>query len=277
MLIRVTLVWLSPALPADRTELAASLPPDLALFSLPSLDDPAAIDGLAVGSLCVATVFEGELLEKLATRPEGVRLLVVGPPDYPGQLPTPTVGRPPDAMTPASSMSELAAAISQAAMGSAPTAGMAVVAAPARARMRSRLAAAGAVLAGLAIGGIVIGVTEGSSSASAQGALNNNGPQGGSNGGQFQGPGGGNFGAPGGGTFNGPNGTGQNGTAPNGTGRRFDRDGIEQQLLTCLRSKGFTGTADQLRVRQADPKLRQAFAACIQQLSNGSSQLPGRP
>jgi hypothetical protein len=169
---RVTLVWLSPALPADRTELAASLPPDLALFSMPSLEDQAAIDGLAVGSLCVATVFEAELLEKLATRPEGVRLLVVGPPDYPGPLPTPAVGRSPDAMTPTSSMTELAAAISQAASGIAPTAGMAAVApTPARSRLRSRFAALGAVLAGLAIGGIVIGVTEGSSSASANNGL----------------------------------------------------------------------------------------------------------
>lgn len=288
---RVTLVWLSPALPADRTELAASLPSDLALFSMPSLDDQAAIDGLAVESLCVATVFEPELLEKLATRPEGVRLLVVGPPDYPGPLPTPTVGRPPDAMSPTSSMTELAAAISQAASGNAHTAEMAAVvaAAPARSRLRSRFAAVGAVVAGLAIGGIVIGVTEGSSSASASNGLNG-GPRGGFNGGQFPGggtgggqgggqlPGGGTFnGGPGGGTANGPNGTGQNGTGQNGTGGRFDRGAIERQILTCLRSKGFTGSADQLRLRAADPQLRQAFATCIQQLGSASSQLSGRP
>ena len=278
---RVTLVWLSPGLPADRTELAASLPSDLALFSMPSLDDQAAIDALAVGSLCVATVFETDLLHQLAHRPEGVRLLVVGPPDRPTHLPPPPVGRPPDAMSPASSMSELATAISQAAAGVAPTQALAALApAPRQSRLRSRLVAAGAVLAGLAIGGIVIAATEGSSAASAGNGVGNGrfggGGFGGFPGGQVPGGTGGTGGT---GQFPGagPGGT-TNGTAPGGqTGGRFDRGAIEQQILTCLRKQGFTGTANQLRVRAADPQLRQAVATCIQQLGNSSSQLSGRP
>jgi hypothetical protein len=271
-------VWLSPGLPADRTELAASLPSDIALFSMPSLDDPAAIDGLAVGSLCVATVFETELLNQLGRRPEGVRLLVVGPPDPPSQVPPPPVGRPPEAVSAAGSMSELAEAITHAATGTtsatplgAPATALAA-SAPARSGLRSKLVAAGAVLAGLAVGGIVIGVTEGSSSASAGNPTNGRF-------GQF--PGGGQI--PGGGQGNGQipgGGGGGNGQFQGGgpqTGGRFDRQAIEQQILTCLRKQGFTGSADQLRLRAADPALRQAVATCIQQLGNSSSQLPGRP
>jgi hypothetical protein len=275
----VTLVWLSPGLPADRTELAASLPSDLALFSMPSLDDPAALDALAVGSLCVATVFETDLLHQLARRPAGVRLLVVGPPDRPSHLPPPPVGRAPDAMSPAASLSELAAAIAGAATAE-PTAVLTpVVPSADRSRLRSRLVAAGAVLAGLAIGGIVIGATEGSSAASANRTPIGNGNFGG--GGNFPG-GGGNFpggggaqggvpgGAPGGGNFGGPG--GQTGTGGNTTG-----GAIEQELLTCLRQHGFTGSANQLRQQAADPQLRQAFETCLQQLRNSSSQLSGRP
>ncbi len=284
---RVTLVWLSPGLPADRTELAASLPSDFALFSMPSFDDPAAIDALAVGSLCVATVFETELRNQLALRPEGVRLLVVGPPDSPSYLPSPPVGRPPDALSPASSMSELASAISHAAAGPSATAPLDVAAlAPAAAggrpsRTRSRLVAAGAVLAGLAIGGVLIGVTEGSSSASAGNGTTNGRFGQLPGGGQFPGGGTGNGQFPGGGPGNGQLPGGTNGGTTNGAGPqaggRFDRDAIAQDLLTCLHKKGFAGTADQLRLRQADPQLRQAFETCVQQLRNSSSQLPGRP
>ncbi len=282
---RVTLVWLSPGLPADRTELAASLPSDLALFSMPSLEDPAALDGLAVGSLCVATVFETDLLNQLANRPEGVRLLVVGPPDRPSHLPPPPVGRPPDALSPAASMSELAAAISQAATGAVPTAPLGAAAlAPAaavrdRSRFRSRLVAAGAVAAGLAIGGVVIGVTEGSSAASANNGRFGQFPSGGGTG-QFPGGGSGTGQFPGGGSGTGqlPGGGQFNGGGPGGqAGGRFDRQAIEQEILTCLRKQGFTGSAQQLRVRAADPALRQALATCVQQLGSSSSQLSGRP
>lgn len=270
----MTLVWLSPGLPADRTALAAALPSNLALFSLPSLDDPAALDALAVGSLCVATVFETELLNQLARRPVGVRLLVVGPPDRPSHLPPPPAGRVPDAMSPAASLSELAAAIAGAA-SAAPTATLTrAVPGADRPRLRSRLVAAGAVLAGLAIGGIVIGATEGSSSASA-----NRAPIGGV-GGNF---GGGNFGPRGGGNLPGgaggnfPGGPGgQTGTGT-GTGSGTGRGAIEQEIVACLRQQGFTGSVNQLRQRAADPQLRQAFATCLQQLGNSSSQLSGRP
>jgi hypothetical protein len=274
----VTLVWLSPGLPADRTELAASLPSDLALFSLPSLDDPAALDALAVGSLCVATVFETELLTQLAHRPAGVRLLVVGPPDRPSQLPPLPGGRAPDAMSPAASLSELATAIAGAAaleptVATVSTVAMLTPAVPSadRSRLRTRLVAAGAVLAGLAIGGIVIGTTEGSSAASANRTPIGNGNFGG--GGNL--PGGGNAqgGVPGGapgGNFGGPGGR-------QGTGNGTARGATGQELLTCLRQQGFTGTANQLRQQATDPQLRQAFETCLQQLRNSSSQLSGRP
>ncbi len=275
MLGRVTLVWLSPGLPADRTELAAALPSDLALFTMPPLDDPAALDALAVGSLCVATVFETELLNQLARRPAGIRLLVVGPPDRPSYLPPPPVGRPPDAMSPAASMSELAAAISGAAAAApagmpAPTLGT-TAATPDRSRLRSRLVAAGAVLAGLAIGGIVIGATEGPSAASATNGVGNGRfgggplPGAGAGGGQLPGAGG-----PGGGNFSGAGPGGQ-------TGAGTTRDAIEQEITACLRQQGFTGSVNQLRFRAADPQLRQAISTCLQQLGTSSRQLSGRP
>ncbi len=276
----MTLVWLSPGLPADRTELAASLPSDLALFSMPSFDDPAALDALAVGSLCVATVFETDLLNQLAHRPAGVRLLIVGPPDRPSQLPPPPVGRVPDAMSPAASLAELASAITRAAAGE-PTAPLApaVAAGPKGSRLRSRVAAAGAVLAGLAIGGIVIGATEGSSSASARTGIGNGNFRGGNfGGGNVQGggtlPGGGTIpgggAAPGGGNFGGPGGQ-------SGTGGTTTRGALGQELLTCLRQQGFTGSVNQLRQQAADPQLRQAFETCLQQLQSSSSQVTGRP
>ncbi len=81
-------------------------------------------------------------------------------------------------------------------------------------------------------------------------------------------PAGRNFG--GGGNFGGGPG-GQAG--PGGTAR----GAIEQELLTCLRQQGFTGSANQLRQQASDPQLRQAFETCLQQLRNSSSQLPGRP
>jgi hypothetical protein len=271
----VTLVWLSPGLPADRTALAASLPSDLALFSMPSFDNPAALDALAVGSLCVATVFETDLLNQLARRPAGVRLLVVGPPDRPSHLPPPPLGRVPDAMSPAASLAELAAAITGAASAE-PAAPLAPIAAsPNRSRLRSRVAAAGAVLAGLAIGGIVIGATEGSSSASARTPIGNG------NFGRGNIPGGGNFqgggNLPGGGTVPGGGNFGGGPGGQTGAGGTSTRSAIDQQLLTCLRQQGVTGSANQLRQQAADPQLRQAFVTCLQQLRNSSSQVTGRP
>jgi hypothetical protein len=263
--------------------LAAALPSDLALFTMPSFDDPAALDALAVGSLCVATVFETDLLNQLGQRPAGVRLLVVGPPDPPNQLPPPATGRMPEAMSAAASLTELAAAITRAAsaeptapLAAAPAMTIPVATAATKSRLRSRVAAAGAVVVALAIGGIVIGATEGSSSASARNPVGNfgNGNVGGNGnfgGGNLPGgtnPGGGNV--PGGGNFGGPGGQ-------TGTGGTTTRGAIGQELLTCLRQQGFTGSANQLRQQAADPQLRQALETCLQQMRSSSRQLSGRP
>jgi hypothetical protein len=297
-------VWLSPGLPADRAELAAALPSDLVLADH-SLTDPALssdheaeVHDLPVGSLCVVTVFETDLVARLASRPQGVRLLVVGPEDY--VAPGAALGgsafgeRAPELVTTASSVGQLATAIQQLATFTAlqptalptaalPTAPLDTVssdkpAAPeAPSAKRGRLITAGAVLAGLAIGGIVIASTEGASSASA------NGGRGGFGGGNGSAVGG--FG--GGGTF----GNGNGGGAPGGTGTQGN-GGTQggpggtgtipnsQELLACLQKQGFTGTAGQLLQSRNDPKLQQAFLTCVQQLrasGNTSSKITGRP
>ncbi len=277
----MTLVWLSPDLPADRAELATALPPDFTVLPLGPVRDsgeafspdyaPAAIGALPVGSLCVATVFETELLASLAHRPPGVRLLVVGPQ---GQEPPALIpgGRPADLVAPASSVGELVDAMQQTfalpwtepvdLVAAAPPAA-AGVPAPRRAKLRTTFVAVGAILVALGIGGIVIASTEGSSNASPSAAA-------------F--PGGGNFGGGQGGTggqggFGGPAGPGT-GTGT-GVGGRFG-----QELLACLRQQGVTSTPNQLRQNAADPALRRAFLTCMQQLNGGagaSSQFPARP
>jgi hypothetical protein len=289
-------VWLSPGLPADRAELAAALPADLVLADH-SLTDPALrseheaeIHDLPVGSLCVVTVFETDLIARLASRREGVRLLVVGPEGYvaPGaSLGGPGSGeRAPELVTTASSVGQLATAIQQLAtstpLQTAPLPATALdtvssdepVPVKVPSAKRGRLITAGAVLAGLAIGGIVIASTEGSSSASANGGRGGfggaNGPAGGFGGTFGNGNGGG---APGGtGTQGGgrtQGGTGGTGTIPQA-----------QELLACLQKQGFTGTAGQLLQARNDPKLQQAFLTCVQQLRSGgntSSKITGRP
>ena len=290
----MTLVWLSPGVPADRSELATAHPADITVLPLGPIQDsgspssafskdyaPAAIGALPVGSLCVATVFETELLASLAQRPPGVRLLVIGPPEQePPALPP--GGRPADLVAGASSVGELGAAVLQTLalpltepVPAFAAAGVAMAEPDARepdrarrVRLRSRLVAVGAILAGLGIGGIVIAATESSSNASPSAAA-------------F--PGSGNFG---GGNFGGGQGNsggtgGFGGQA--GPGNRLDRFGPE--LLTCLRQQGITGTPGQLRQNAGDPALRRAFLTCVQQLNGAgsggtggpSSQLPARP
>ena len=286
----VTLVWLSPGLPADRAELAAALPSDLALVPAnPAADSHSSADVgvLPVGSLCVATVFEHDLLAQLATRPAGVRLLVVGPPDRLADSPNataPAVGRPADVVTAAASVPELVTAIGHAA-GASPTSPYLPVApvapgdaetvegAPGKFRtpLRTRLIATAAVLLGLAVGGVVIGATEGTSAATANGGAGGFGGGAGGGGGGF-------------GQF--PGGAGGTGAA-GGTATAF-----EKQILACLRQQGIKTPTNQLLQNQQDPALRQAFLTCIQQLRNGgaaaapvpgagpggpSSQITGRP
>lgn len=265
----VTLVWLSSGLPADRSELAAALPPGFSLVPIsPSADPNTAADVgvLPVGSLCVATVFETELLAQLAGRPAGVGLLVIGPAAA-------------DGVTAASSIPELAAAISQAA--TSPAAAPAFPAFPAvpvtaaatdpetaetpapvdeRARtpLRTRLIAAGAVALGLGIGGIVIGTTEGTSAATAArgGGFGNFAPQGGAGTGGFAGG-------------------GFRGQLPAG----IANSPAARDVVACLRKQGITTPTSQLLQNSSDPKLRQAFVVCLSQLRGGATSSPvtGRP
>jgi hypothetical protein len=197
----VTVVWLSPGLPADRTELAAALPSDF-LLAADSTDDASEISALPVGSLCVATVFETELVARLVSRPDGVRLLVIGPEGY--QPPAVTIGeRTPELMLSASSVGELATAST-------------------KATRRERLITAGAMVGALAIGGIVIASTEGASSASANTGV-------GGRGGGF--PGGGNFG----GNFGGLTG---NGGGTQGQGSQGGIPGVTAANGQQLRTNG---------------------------------------
>jgi hypothetical protein len=253
----VTLVWLSPGLPADRVELAAALPSDFVLAPPAAVapDDASRISALPVGSLCVATVFETDLLARLTSRPEGVRLLVIGPEGY--RPPSVPFGeRAPDLVLSASSVGELATAIQQ----STPpgwTAPLSASEKPAPSSKRGRLITAGAMVGALAIGGIVIASTEGATAASANSGFGGRGVTGGNL------PGGRTFG--GGGTQAGVPGV----TAAGG-----------QELLACLKKQGFTGTVNQLLQNRNDAKLQQAFMSCVQQLRGGGgapSQTTGRP
>jgi hypothetical protein len=220
----VTVVWLSPGLPADRTELAAALPSDF-LLAADSTDDASEISALPVGSLCVATVFETELVARLVSRPDGVRLLVIGPEGY--QPPAVTIGeRTPELMLSASSVGELATAIQQISppTWAAPAADVTSTdATPStKATRRERLITAGAMVGALAIGGIVIASTEGASSASANTGV-------GGRGGGF--PGGGNFG----GNFGGLTG---NGGGTQGQGSQGGIPGVTAANGQQLRTNG---------------------------------------
>ena len=170
----MTLVWLSPGLPADRVELADALPANLTLVAPGPDHVGAGVDALPVGSLCVATAFETALLTRLAYRPAGVQLLVVGPP---GQaLPLHGVnGRPVDATATTGSVSQLVTAMQRVTTGAPPVIGAAVGPAV-RTRpawLGGRVAGVAAMLVGLLIGGGVIAATEGSAS------TNDVGPRGG--------------------------------------------------------------------------------------------------
>ncbi len=261
----MNLIWLSPGLPADRDELAGALPPHFSVLSAgagaeaaglagPTVTyGPEQVDALPVGSLCVATVFETDLLARLAHRPAGVRLLVVGPEGQLDVPPVPPGGRAPDLVAPAASIGDLAIAVqhSMSAFPGAPgddllitapftpfdaaaTAGAAPPVGSRRPPWRgSKLLGAGAVLAGLAIGGIVLAATEGSSSAGPNRTAFN-GPNfgGNANGNQFPGNGGqgltGNGGTGSGTTGNGGTGPGGTSPLPGTAGIPGDRDGDHQ-------------------------------------------------
>ncbi len=258
----MTLVWLSPGLPVDRVELADALPPDLTLVE-PGRDHVGAgVDALPVGSLCVATVYESSLLDRLAFRPGGVGLLVVAPPGQP--LPYAGPGsRPIDAVATTTSVGELVTALRRATGWTEPAAGdepAAAAAASSRTRpawLRGRLAGIAAILVGLAVGGVVVASTEGSAATATGGG-----------GGQFAPPGTGAGGAGTGGAGTGSTGTGSTGTGGTGTGTST----FQQQLLTCLQKQGLTGDLSQLRQQAADPKVRAALQTCLQQ---SGSTLPG--
>lgn len=270
----MTLVWVSPELPADRTELASFLPSDIGLVPL-RIEPPEAVFELPVGSLCVATVFEPDVLARLAERPQGVGLLVVGPEGHPGLFAVATDTRPADVTTSAGSVGELAAAIRRA-VAADPAAAPVAATVPERTPKRSKLIAVAAVLAGLAVGGVVIAATESSQPANASANA-------GSRLGAGFGGGGGGFGG-----LAGPPGAGGQQAGPGSAGGQAPGSNFgafEQELLTCLRQQGITTPTNQLLPNSGDPKLRQAFFTCVQQLGLSgrrggrglSSQLPGRP
>jgi hypothetical protein len=115
------------------------------------------------------------------------------------------------------------------------------------------------MLAGLAVGGVVIATTEGSAA------------------GQVTGAGAGGFGPRAG--FGVPGQPVPQGQMPGAPGGRVGRGTatVDQQLLSCLRQQGISAPANQLRLRFNDPQLRQAFETCRQQLGGPPSQRTGRP
>ena len=101
-LTSVRSVWLSPGFPAAPAALLDSLGADYTLA--PTSTTPPA------GSIAVVTGFERDLLSQLATRPADTSLVVVTPPDAPlpaNQIPDLRA----DAVVPAASIAEVAAAL----------------------------------------------------------------------------------------------------------------------------------------------------------------------
>jgi hypothetical protein len=101
-------VWISPALPADRSALAAQLPPDLTLSDA-SAPPPDAI--------VVVSGYESERIRTLSFRDPGTALVVVCAPDTPAQAQL--EGRQPEVLTTASTVGEVVQAIRQASTASA--------------------------------------------------------------------------------------------------------------------------------------------------------------
>ena len=107
---------------------------------------------------------------------------------------------------------------------------------------------------GLAIGGIVIGTTEGTSTATSA----------------VSAPGFGNFGNNGfarGGAGGGGGAGGAGGQLPAG----IANGAAARQIVACLRQQGITIPTNQLLQNSGDPKLRQAFETCVQQMRGGAS------
>ncbi|HSP37940.1 MAG TPA: hypothetical protein VLR26_09310 [Frankiaceae bacterium] len=286
----MTLIWLSPGLPADRSSIAASLGPAVEVSSAASPPEGA--------SVAVATVFERSLLDRLAAVPGAGTLLLLKPPgtatpwDLPvlsgpstvveaadvnavvaavqGQLagspaPWPAIDRLGDS-APGGWLLQRPAEAPTGELPSAEPVGLVTAGAGSRTSRRNWLASGGIIGVAALAAVVVLATQGGASNASADGR---GGPAFGGRGGYgFAGggfPGMGGTGS----TGQAPSGTGQSGTGQSGTGQSgtgTDRAAERQAFLDCLKNHGVdTSTMTsgrQTRLDPSDPRMPSALKAC---------------
>jgi hypothetical protein len=285
---------LSPALPADSSAIAAALGPSTEVSTAPT-PPPGA-------SLVVLTVFERDLLDRLAAVPGAGSLLLLKPPGTatPSDLPS---SSGPTAVVEAADVADVTAAIRNrlaqpptpwpsavalvggagagdwlvAGHDPAPTGELESAQSATGARHGARRwLATGGILGAAALAAVVVLATQGGASDTS--ATGFGGPGGPGGFGRFGG-----YGSPGG--VPGQSGTGQSGTGQSNSGQSgsgqsgtsVDPDGDHaarmQAFLACLQengvdTSGFTA-GQRPRLDPSDPSLAKAFSAC-------RSVLPGR-
>lgn len=303
----MTVIWMSPRLPADRSALAASLGPDTEISSAPL--PPAG------ASVAVATVFERPLLEQLAAVPGAGVLLLLKPPGTATPMDLPFTSGPLTVVE-AADVAEVATAIRGVLDGPpAPWAGSEAPAAtpsgwllapvehptgelPAAADVaavsaaggrshstRRNWLASGGIIAAAALAAVVVLATQGGASGTSQTG--------------FRGPGGfggrygfGNGSAPGG--ISGGTGLPGSGVAP-GNGQQSNagsgsddstRAAQRQAFLDCLKKNGVDTRnlrqGQRPRLDPSDPTVASAFQACRSLLPrhgdrDGGGMPPGGP
>jgi hypothetical protein len=284
----MSLIWLSPRLPADRAALAASLGRDVEISSAPL--PPAGT------SVAVATVYERPLLEQLASRSGGGALLLLKPPGTATPADFPAAGDRPTRVSEAADVGAAADAIrsalteatgvwpeptpdggAQASSGwllagpQNPTGELPAAAVPApRRNSRRAWLASGGIIGTAALAAVLVLATQGGAS-----GTSNTG---------FRGPGGVAGGLPGGGFGEGATGSGSTGSGSAGSGSAgtgstgsgatpqgglgsTDRSAARQAFLDCLSKNGVdvSGLASgqgRPRLDPSDPTMATAFQAC---------------
>lgn len=281
----MTLIWLSPRLPADRSAIANGLGPAI---EISSAEFPP-----AGTSVAVATVYERPLLDRLAAVPGAGVLLLLKPPGTATPLDLPFTSGP-SSVVEAADVSQVTAAIQDSLtrtsalwpavdpgavsgpsgwlqdrpdihpgdlsrtgeLGAPELVGAGAAAGPSRPSRRHWIASGGIVGAAALAAVLVLATQGGASGTSNAGFRAPGGAQGGYGFGGFPG------GLPG-------SGTGQNGTGSAGSGSAgsTDRAAERQAFLDCLTKNGvdtstFT-SGRRPRLDPSDPTMAKALQACV--------------
>ncbi len=242
----MTLLWLSPGLPIDRDALAADLGPSVQVATQ-AFPPPGT-------SLAVATVFERELLSRLASVPGAGATLLFRPPGTAAPQDLPRSDGPVE-LSEASDVADVSAAVRRmldggtaawpsaaALVGAGVAAGAG--AAPEQRAAKRRWLASGGVVAAAALAAVVVLATQGGASNTAATGFRGGGP-GGMGGYGFAGP---------------------PGTAGGSSGSGVPTDGQRQAFLACLQENGVDTSAmtsgQRPRLDPSDPATAAAFQAC---------------